>query len=790
MDFLSEPDIKKVLRLDSETLPSFPAAATRLLELSRDDSASFEDFSKIIETDPGISVRVLEMVNSAMYGLEQKITVLSEAALFLGVDEIKKLAIGMSLYRGLFQSAGNGEFNRLFFWRHCLSVAVLSREIARETGYKDPEEAYLAGLLHDVGKIFLDLQGRSSYTDFVKTLADATEPVIQKERAVMGLGHDDIGAFFCSRWHLPEKIAMAVKYHHQPFGQENFPGNDSLLISIISLSDFFCWSQGLGSFDIVPVPMLPPGVEKAIDLNAIDIVKCMSNMNREIDSISQFYHFTFPSASKIKENLLWTNLKLSRINTQYYLKENPLTRIQPPHPGKTEPFGLDISLEFGKLLAKAKTMKEILDIIMYQVGRIFQPVHWSILLKDPKTGDMVFSVVVGANKKKLQGVKLPRGEGIAGHIMETGESVIVEDVAKDSRFSMRVDQYTGFKTESIIGTPLKTDEKVFGVIEIINRINREPFTSKDLENLSLVAEYTALAMEKFYYHQTLKNMATKDPLTRIDNRWSFEHALGSRETINKSYGERFSMVIIEITGLWPIVQAEGRPAGEAMVKKTAAVLKKLKQQEDTIYRYGEETFVLVLPHDTMDRAEAMTKKIARAFSLHVSAQFTHPPDIRISWVPVTAEEGHRVKEIVESHLSRQTSSLPEENGSGQTGPAGMENHLQPLVQEEQNRAEPDKKKGIFEKKVLLSGTFTHLKTGSSGHIWIKRLSLKGVKFTIPRPHRIRENAFLDISFTLDDVKRSTIERRIVVRTIQDNYAEADFYNPPPYDKNLGFYFMA
>jgi len=88
----SSADIKKILRHGSRKLPSFPLAAAKLIEISKEDKASLADFAKIVETDPGISLRVLEIVNSAMYGLKRKITVLSEAVVFVGLDEIKKLA--------------------------------------------------------------------------------------------------------------------------------------------------------------------------------------------------------------------------------------------------------------------------------------------------------------------------------------------------------------------------------------------------------------------------------------------------------------------------------------------------------------------------------------------------------------------------------------------------------------------------------------------------------------------------------------------------------------------------
>jgi len=133
--------------------------------------------------------------------------------------------------------------------------------------------------------------------------------------------------------------------------------------------------------------------------------------------------------AQLRENLLWANLKLSKINTKYYYQKNPFAQIQDTKLKTEENLSsdLNIGLDLGKSLAKAVTIKEVMDIVMYQVGRFFQPLHWSILLKDPKTADMIFSVVVGTNRKKLQGLRLPRGEGIAGYIMQTGESLIIED---------------------------------------------------------------------------------------------------------------------------------------------------------------------------------------------------------------------------------------------------------------------------------------------------------------------------------------------------------------------------
>jgi len=781
----STSDIKKVLKLDIKKLPSFPQVATKLLEVSKDETASLTDLAKIVETDPGISVRILEIVNSAMYGLGRKITALSEAVVFLGLDEIKKLAIGMTVFEKMFKSGQAEQFDRLLFWRHCLSVAVLSTEIAKEIGYSDPEEAYIAGLLHDVGKVLLDIQGRINYGDVIQEISISADPVIEKERSIIGLGHDDIGAFFCSMWKLPEKLVLAVKYHHQPFEHLDFTREETQLISIVSLANFLCWTQGIGSFDIIRPPILSPEVEKTIKLDNIDIIKCILHMNKEVETISEFYHFVFPSMSQVRENLLWANLKLSKINTKYYYREDPVTQIQDIDSIKGETMPFDIGLEIGKPLSKAKTIKEVLDIVMYQVGCIFQPLHWSILLKEPKTGDMVFSVVVGTNKKKLQGVKLPKGEGIVGHVMTTGESVIVEDVATDKRFSLRVDKFTGFKTRSIICSPLKTEDNIFGVIELINRISDDNFTTQDLKILSSIAEYAAIAIERSYYNMALKNIATKDSLTGFKNRWSFERAVSNKDVVLKQYGTIFSMLIVEIDSFLKISETMGRSAGDVILKKLAQILKKTRRRKDDVYRYGEDTFIILLPQTYQEDAELVKQNILSAFSLVVSTEEQIPVQINISPHTVSAADFGQLKDLVEKSLSKVRPPLKEDTI------VDIEDRIQPLIEQESEKEIFDIKTAPASgKTVSLKGNFIHLKTKKTGYMGVKKLSLEAIGFKIAKSHSIKVNDFLDIQFTLDGMKKSLVERRIVVREIKEDFITADFYNPPPYAKNLGFYLMS
>lgn len=442
-------------------------------------------------------------------------------------------------------------------------------------------------------------------------------------------------------------------------------------------------------------------------------------------------------------------------------------------------------IELGKPLAKAKTIRETLDIVMYQIGRIFQPVHWSLLLKEHQSGDMIFSVVVGSNKDKLQGMRMPKGEGIAGHIMRTGESLIVKKVDQDQRFSMRMDKRTGFTTRSIIGVPLKTDDKIFGVIELINKISGDDFTSVELQVLTSIAEYAAIAIERSYYNQTLKRIALVDSLTGLKNKGSFERTLKSRKEIAKRYGVPSSLLVVTVDKFWRIIDQYDHRAGDQVIKNCALVLKKSLRAVDEIFRYGGDKFVVLMPQTTVDKAEDAKKRIldelnAIPFKKENIIYF----EVTISSMAVEVDNTRALLNFASGRLDRDMFI----DSNGNIG--DMEEHLQPLLNEEnEERQDEIKTKASFRKKVLLSGDYRHFSKKEHGYIMVKDLSIHGIGFETMRPHNIEPDDILDVTFTLDDSKRSIIKRKVVIHLVEGRYLSAEFYNPPPYDKNMGFYLM-
>jgi two-component system, cell cycle response regulator len=778
----TETQIKEILRLDSNRLPSFPQAAAKLIEVSRADTVSLKDFARIIETDPGLSVQVLRIVNSPVYGLARKITSLSDAVVLLGMDEIRKQALGMTLFKHMVQNGRATSFDMLLFWRHSLSVAVLGFEIARAVRYPDPDEAYVAGLLHDVGKIFMAAQGRADYGEFILGLTQETERVIEMERSTLGLGHDQVGAWFCDLWKLPEKLAAAVRYHHETFDGQGLADSEKILISIVSLADFLCWTQGIGSVNFIRPPVLTPEVEGMIHLDPDAIIEAILAMNREMEAISAYYDFVFPTAGQLHKNLIWANLSLSRVNTRYVFQADTIDARGSMHvkPSRIK----EMELEFGKHIARAKSVKEVLDIVMYQIGRIFEPRHGAILLKNPRSGNLVFSVVVGENREKCQGLILAKGEGIAGYMLETGQSLLVEDLSTDSRFSSQAHKHTGFRTGSIIGTPLKTGDKVFGVIELINRIGEIPFDEKDLALLSSIAEYAAIAIERSYYTQALTRLAANDALTGLKNRWSFERALVNKNEFISQYGSVFSMLVIRVGGLDRLVQAQGQAVCDDVVKALARIIDTTKRRNDTLFRYSENVFLTLLPQTNSSEAEFTLDRIKEA--IHVAVQHKHQPLIEINIAPHTLDSG-KIETLIPL-VGKPVA--PYGNFENRDQIKDIQENLQPLVEEETREAQEkiDQKK-LFGKAVSLKGHYLHPRSRRHVQIQVHRISLAAIGFRIPESETLASRDFLNIQFVLNDQKRSVIKRQVIVLEVDGDNVHGEFYNPPPYAKNLGFYLI-
>ncbi len=265
--------------------------------------------------------------------------------------------------------------------------------------------------------------------------------------------------------------------------------------------------------------------------------------------------------------------------------------------------------DMGKDIAAASTIHDVLNKVFEKIGEIFLPLNWSLLLKDRKTGELYFKIVVGESAEKLQNVRIPKNTGIASWILEKGQPLIIENVSNDPRFYKQIDEISGFITKSIIGVPLKTNGKVFGVIELVNKLKNENFTVLDLKMLTTIADFAAIAIAKIYYQNALKRRAAFDYLTGVYNRRGFETAFEKELERAKRKGTNLALLLIDVDDFKKINDRYGHPAGDEILKRVGDILRYAARSADTVARFGGDEFALILPDTQLSQAKLVRKRI-------------------------------------------------------------------------------------------------------------------------------------------------------------------------------------
>lgn len=238
-----EEGVKFAQRLDEmltglDSLPTLPSIVWDLRGALEEEGTDALEIARIIETDPGLAAKTLSVANSSYFGFATPATTLPEAVARLGFDTIRELCTTVAVVR-VFLGCGRA-LDHQRFWQHSLSAAFISRIIARLSGkpaQMPEDEAYVAGLLHDVGALILD---QYFPEEFVRTRDVAAERAIthaQAEREVLGMDHGEVGGRLLRIWNLPGVVVQAVAFHHRP---SEAKGDRPGLAEVLHLAEFGC----------------------------------------------------------------------------------------------------------------------------------------------------------------------------------------------------------------------------------------------------------------------------------------------------------------------------------------------------------------------------------------------------------------------------------------------------------------------------------------------------------------------------------------------------------------------
>lgn len=263
---------RKGLLLAVKDLPTLPVVLKDVSKLLEDPHSSTQQVAKFISRDQVLSAKVLKMVNSPVYGFPGRISTIQHALVLLGYNVIRGLIISTSVFELMTKSMTG-------LWDHSVGCAMACGVIAREAGFKEPEEYAVAGLLHDLGKVIVALQLPKAKDEVDGVVQQEDLLYLEAEKKILGFGHDWVNAWVADHWNLPLNLKIGISGHHRPASAQHFPK----MACVVHVGDFLTRVLEIGSGGEDHVPYLDPQALELLSLDLSHLDKVMDAMFAEME---------------------------------------------------------------------------------------------------------------------------------------------------------------------------------------------------------------------------------------------------------------------------------------------------------------------------------------------------------------------------------------------------------------------------------------------------------------------------------------------------------------------------
>ena len=593
-------EIARILRVPPSALPEAPIVVAPFLDAIHDASSNAGDLVAILETEPELFQNMLHRLNSQLR--KEPILSMRQAVVVLGYEKLASLAMETLFYRVCIQPQQESSFDIMLFWRHSLTVAILAAALAERVEETiNPQEAYLAGLGHDMGKWFLDRHGQISQQTFHAIFRTTSGPQVERERLILGMGHDDVGSFLLDQWGFPPHLTEAVRLHHRGCRDERSDRATWVLTMVLQLADFLAWAQGIGSVASGCGPALTPECHDMMALVENHLPHLLKKVDRGLREAADYYGFPFPSPAQVRENLLRTNIQLGRMNAQ-------LAADLKRYDGK--PFASDIS---HALLVPHRSLdaQVILRTSLEAIRKDFPFVRVALF---------------GFEDDRRRLVLLDRGASRRAAGLPKGLRIPLTDVESGFRDCLRqrkpvVLRRTGplerellkrFGCEAMGLVPVLGNHAVHGLVAVDNAGNGADLDPNWLRDLATVGREMGLALDQAGVHRKVRDDAALDSLTGLWNRGRIEAHLDKSFAHARKNLESLSVALLDVDFFKGFNDRFGHQEGDRILKLMAGVLKKLSRTDGRVGRFGGEEFLVVLPRSDLHAAVLYCERIRKA----------------------------------------------------------------------------------------------------------------------------------------------------------------------------------
>lgn len=261
---------------------SLPTIHLRLEEAINNPKKSMSDIAKVIREDPGLTARLLRIVNSAFYNFPSKVETISQAVTIVGTQQLSALALATSVMK-MFKGIQSNLVSMDSFWRHSIACGLAARVLATMRRDNNAERFFVAGMLHDIGRLILYTKLTDKSQEILQRAQQKPMLLYEAEREVLGFTHAVVGGLLLQTWKLPTSLEEIVMYHHNPTSATRFP----VETAIVHLSDIIVHSMDLGTSGETYIPPLDPAAWEKLGLHPSVLASVEEQVDRQYQDAMQ-----------------------------------------------------------------------------------------------------------------------------------------------------------------------------------------------------------------------------------------------------------------------------------------------------------------------------------------------------------------------------------------------------------------------------------------------------------------------------------------------------------------------
>lgn len=262
-------------------IATLPEVTMRIIEVVQDERSTAHDLHQIVRNDPALSARVLRVVNSAFYGLPGQIGSIDRAIMLLGLNAVKNIAIAASIGKMFKSSVICDDFTGKDLWTHSVAVGATNKLIASAAGMSLPDEAFLTGLIHDIGLVAV----MQCHAEDVQKIVDITKsgvPYRKAEEKIIGANHQEIGIALTTKWKFPRSFQFVTGFHHEP---TELALENRMLSVITHISDILCARGEFGMNITVETEEVPQELKDEIGMTSEQLDEISGNIEDELQAV-------------------------------------------------------------------------------------------------------------------------------------------------------------------------------------------------------------------------------------------------------------------------------------------------------------------------------------------------------------------------------------------------------------------------------------------------------------------------------------------------------------------------